>query len=107
MNEPVVQAQGEKSESLEEALQQESGVIAWDELARHFARGVVVRVSGTLDLLTVAKGFAEDDKVQVEQWLADTDVARASDDDARDWVKRSPQFRCVVAAPWVLVQELN
>ena len=102
-----MQGQGDMPASIEEALQQESGVIAWDELARHFARGVVIRVSGRLDLLAVAKGFAEDDKAQVEQWLADADVARASDDDARSWVERSPQFRCVVAAPWVLVQELS
>lgn len=94
-------------EGLDQSLQQEWGVISWDELARHFARGVVITVAGRLDLLVVAKGFAEDDKVLVEQWLAAEDVARASDDNARDWVARSPQFRCVVTAPWVLVQELQ
>ena len=107
MNESAAPKQNNKSADLADALQQESGVIAWDELARHFARGVVIRVSGRLDLLTVAKGFADDDKSQVEQWLSDADVARASDDDARTWVEHAPQFRCVVVAPWVLVQELN
>ncbi len=93
--------------TLDEALAQEWGVISWDELARHFARGVVITVSVRLDLLNVAKGFAADDKALVEQWLAAEDVARASDDDARAWVERSPSFRCVVTAPWVLVQEME
>lgn len=92
---------------LEQTLQQQSGIISWDELARHFARGVVITVSGRIDLLAVARGFAEDNKEQVERWIAADDVARASDDDARGWVERSPEFRCVVAAPWVLVQELH
>lgn len=108
-DQPPSQAVGQvpAEAATEDSLQQQSGIIAWDELARHFARGVVVTVSPRLDLLAVAQRFADDDTQSIEQWLKDADLARASDDDARSWVARSPQFRCVVVAPWVLVQELH
>lgn len=89
------------------SLEEQSGIITWHELARHFARGVVLTVSGSLDLLVVAQHVADDDSSQVERWLNDAQLARASDDHARDWVAREPSFRCVVVAPWVLVQELH
>ena len=91
----------------ERALELESGTIPWSELARHFARGVVLRLDGTADLVEVAAGLARDDVAMLEARLEDGSVRRASDDDARDWVAREPEFRCVVVAPWVLVQELH
>lgn len=86
-------------------LNRETGVIGWQELVRHFARGVVINVSEQLDLIEAAACLARDDTQQLQVWL-DTDVLRrASDDDARDWTAREPEFWCVVTAPWVLVQE--
>ena len=89
------------------ALELESGTIAWAELVRHFARGVVLRLDGTRDLAETGARLAADDVSALEAWLEDGSVRRASDDDARDWVAREPTFRCVVVAPWVLVQELS
>ena len=89
------------------ALELESGTIPWSELARHFARGVVLRLDGTVDLVDVAATLARDDVAALKARLDDGSVRRASDDDARDWVAREPEFRCVVVAPWVLVQELH
>ena len=91
--------------SLEDRLNQETGVIAWSELVRHFARGAVIHVSGDLDLIVAATCLIEDDAVQLKLWADEGKVRRASDDDARDWTKREPDFWCVVTAPWVLVQE--
>ena len=90
-----------------ETLELESGTIGWDELARHFARGVVLRLDGTRDLVETAAALAADDVAALQGWIDDGSVRRASDDDARDWVARAPEFRCVVVAPWVLVQELH
>lgn len=90
--------------TLQEQLQQESGVIGWQDLARHFARGVLIKVDASLDLIAVAAGFAEDDSQQVQLWLEQGLIARVSDDDARQWIVEEPDFTCVVAAPWVLAQ---
>lgn len=91
-------------QDLRAQLNLETGRIQWRELAPHFARGVVVRVAPELDLVEVALRFAQDDRPQVERWLASGDLARASDDDARAWSAADTSFWAVVAAPWVLVQ---
>jgi len=88
-------------------LNAETGRIAWPELQRPFARGVLVRVDPGLDLVAVAAAFARDDRAALAAWLDDGSVARASDAEARDWQTRQPGFWAVVTAPWVLVQEIR
>ncbi|MFK7995507.1 MAG: DUF2288 domain-containing protein [Granulosicoccus sp.] len=95
----------EKEITLVDRLNQETGVIAWSELVRHFARGVVINVSVQIDLIDVAVCLIEDDATLLQAWADEGKVRRASDDDARDWTRREPDFWCVVSAPWVLVQE--
>ena len=91
--------------SLEQRLNQETAVIAWPELVRHFARGVVIHVSEHIDLIDAAVCLIEDNATLLQKWSEQGTVRRASDDDARDWTQREPEFWCVVTAPWVLIQE--
>ncbi len=86
-------------------LNRETGVLAWQELLRFFARGVVIKVHQDLDLVEVGRSMSADDTAAMQSWLDASLVSRASDDDARDWTERQPEFWCLVAAPWVLVQE--
>ena len=86
-------------------LNLETAVVAWSELVKHFARGVVIRVGSEVDLIEAAACLAEDDTETLQRWLTSGAVSRASDDNARDWTEREPDFWCVVTAPWVLVQE--
>ncbi len=92
-------------QSLHEQINAETAVVNWKELVRHFARGVVIKVSKEIDLIEAAACLAEDNATQLQSWLEHEQVMRASDDDARDWTAREPDFWCVVTAPWVLVQE--
>lgn len=84
----------------------ETGRINWAELQRHFARGIVVVVSGELDLIEVAVKLHEDDKHQFETWVNNKQIWRARDDDARQWQAANTEFWSVVVAPWVLVQAI-
>ena len=102
---PNQDAANEVELPLRDRLNAETGVLTWEELTPHFARGVVLRVSANVDLIDVAEKVILDDKSAVEPWMKSGDLRRATDDDARDWVKREPEFWCVVSAPWVLVQE--
>jgi len=95
----------EPIEILRAQLNNETGKLAWKELERHFARGVVIKVARGLDLVEVAARIAQDDKTSVERWLNDGRISRASTEDAADWNERQPVFWAVVTAPWVLVQE--
>jgi hypothetical protein len=90
---------------LQSRLNYETAVIEWHELVRHFARGVVIKINPSLDLIDAAECLAADNVEQLESWVSSDKLSRASDDDARDWTAREPEFWCVVTAPWVLVQE--
>jgi len=83
----------------------ETAIVNWHELVKHFARGVVIKINPSLDLLEAADGLVTDNVKLFEEWVAAGKLSRASDDDARDWTAREPEFWCVVTAPWVLVQE--
>ena len=96
----------EADELLRAKLNAETGRLPWSELERHFARGVVIKVAGELDLVEVAVAMSHDDKTMVEAWLTQGLIARAETDDALVWHAQQSQFWAVVAAPWVLIQEV-
>jgi hypothetical protein len=94
------------SEILRAKLNLETAQLAWPELERHFARGVVVKVAAGVDLVDAALQVAENNTATVQQWLADGRLAKAELADAEDWHARQPMFWAVVVAPWVLIQEV-
>lgn len=90
---------------LRHSLNAETGMLTWVELEKHFARGVVINVAPESNLLDVAVGFANDDKMLVKGWLNQEVVSALSTEQAKDWKARDPDLWSVVVAPWVLVQE--
>jgi hypothetical protein len=92
-------------EALKQQLNMETGRIAWQELQRHYARGVLIKVASDLDLVDVAIKFVKDDKSTIETWLSNGSIARANDDDAKTWTQATAVFWAIVVAPWVLIQE--
>jgi len=97
----------ESDELLRAKLNAETGKLAWKELERHFARGVVVWVAPELDLVDVAFQVSKDDKAAVEGWMVRGLVRRAETQDALVWHEQQSIFWAVVAAPWVLIQEIR
>lgn len=83
----------------------ETAVIAWQELQPFFARGAVLRVAGSLDLVAVAEALASDDKDRVAGWLTSGELCKLDEAGAEDYLTRGPRLWAVVVAPWVLVQE--
>ncbi len=86
-------------------LNMETSQIAWSELLRYFAGGLVIVVSNDLDLVDVAARFSIDDKATVEHWLLGGKLAKATDEQATAWLEADTLLWAVVARPWVLVQE--
>jgi len=100
------QAQAHQEQKLLHAkLNLETSQIAWSELLRYFAGGLVIVVGSDLDLVDVAARFAIDDKTTVEQWLNAGKLAKATDQQASGWLEADTLLWAVVARPWVLVQE--
>jgi hypothetical protein len=93
------------AEILRAKLNGETAKVAWAELQRHHARGVVVCVAGELDLIDVAVAMAQDNGAAVSRWMQAGQLEKPTDDQTRDWLARDPDLWSVVVAPWVLVQE--
>ena len=86
-------------------LNAQTGKLTWSELARHFARGAVVSVDPSLDLVEVAELLVRDSGEAVERLYSQGRLRRADDRDALKWHQDESEFWAVVVAPWVLVQE--
>ena len=83
---------------------QETAKITWSELERFFARGRVLCVHPSLDLIDVAIAMKNDDTAQLTQWTQATQVQHLPDNVAKQWATREYSLWAVVIAPWVLVQ---
>jgi len=94
------------AEELRQTLNIESGKCGWPEIQVQFARGMVVVIDPSLDLIDVSEKFVKDDKNSIEQWMNDNKICRATDADAKTWVNSDPTFWAVVVPPWVLVQNI-
>lgn len=88
-------------------INNETSKIEWQELQRFFAGGWLIYVSAETNLLDVAVAFSEDNKNQVSKWLTSGEVAKVTDDQAKDWHDNKASFWSTVIKPWVLIQPLN
>ena len=85
-------------------LNQETAGIAWSELSRWFASGMVIAVSPDLDLIEVAAAMTRDDTVAVRQWMSAQRIAKVTDEQASTWLEQDRQVWAIVIKPWILVQ---
>ena len=93
-------------EVLRGKLNLETARIPWRDLQRFFAAGRAVFVDPQVSLVDAAAVISEDNKPQVEQWLATGQLGRVTDRQAEVWQSADTQMWAVVVKPWVLVQPL-
>lgn len=89
---------------LRSKLALETALIGWRELEVHHARGTVVRVDASLDLVEVAYELTQDNKHQFQLWMDAGVVGTVEDEDAHAWHQENTGVWALVVAPWVLVQ---
>jgi hypothetical protein len=85
-------------------INNETSQISWLELQRFFAGGWLIYVSSNTNLLDVAVAFTLDNKDEVSKWLTSGEVARVSDEQAKQWLEKNTTFWSTVVKPWVLIQ---
>jgi len=84
----------------------ETARVSWGELERLFAAGNVIQVAAGLDLIEVARVFAEDETAQLRSWMQAEQVGYLDDATAVRWSSGNDEdLWGVVVRPWVLVQE--
>ena len=93
------------AEELRQKILLETARMGWQELARWFARGMVVIAEPGLDLVEAAACLAENDQARLQGWIEAGQIRRALDADAKRWHAADQEFWAVVVAPWVLVQD--
>ena len=88
-------------------INNETAQISWSELQRFFAGGWLIYVSSDTNLLDVAVAFSLDDKDKVSRWLTSGEVAKVSDQQAKQWHAENKTFWSTVTKPWVLIQPIT
>lgn len=96
---------GDLSEDRWALFLSQTAQISWAEVAPLFARGQVIQVSDSIDLIAAAVAVAEDDKTQVAQWMAQHQFGLLDLSTAKRWAQGEPNLWAVVVNPWVLVQQ--
>lgn len=100
------QGEASKAQTVLAQLHAETAKVRWPELERHFARGVVLKVKYSQDLVKIAAAMVDNETQQIASWMQSGDLSKVSVEDAKVWLERDAVFWAVVAAPWVLVQEI-
>ncbi len=95
----------EQPSTLYAKLLGETAPISWQELQPFFARGALLWVDATMDLVEVALAVAQNEQAKVAAWLAAEQVSKVEERRAEDLLARDPKLWAVVVAPWVLIQE--
>lgn len=91
--------------TLSQKLHSETALIAWVELQKFFAQGVVMLVDGSLNIVETAVLFAEDQADDIAKLVTANTLTYPSNDQARNWFDTDAELWSVVVAPYVLVQE--
>lgn len=86
-------------------LHAETAAIEWKDLERFFARGNLLRVDSTLDLVDAAHEIATDNKDTIQEWMNKGLLAGVSNDEANLWSKDKTELWSVIVLPWILVQQ--
>lgn len=94
----------DQQNDLEQKILSETAKVDWSSLETFYAKGSVIWISSTLDLIDVAMKFAEDDTASIQSLLLSGDIEKMTPARASQWHDQRPELWATVIAPWVLVQ---
>lgn len=83
----------------------ETAVIEWKALERFWAKGDLIWVDASLDLIAVAQAMAENRSETFAEWRNAGTVGPVSADQALDLQSRDPEIWAVVVSPFIVIQE--
>jgi len=98
---------GEDQQGTQDKLEKYTGVVDWDYLKPHFTSGALIYVDPCLEITTVGKAVAEDEKGKIEAWLKSGDLLIPSELHQEWWEQNPQEFTALVVSPFVLMQPLE
>ncbi|MBL4674306.1 MAG: DUF2288 family protein [Arenicella sp.] len=97
--------QSQTFQSMTEKLHSETALMHWVDLQTFFAKGMVLYVDESLDLIKTAVLFADDMADELAPQIESELITQPSNDQAREWYDKTIELWTVVVAPYILVQE--
>ena len=89
---------------LKERLNLETAKISWKEIEAFFAKGTLLQIEESEDLVNVAELIAANNEKEIETLIVNKKIAFATTDWVRKNCKPTTQLWTVVVAPYVLCQ---
>ncbi|ROL78400.1 DUF2288 domain-containing protein [Pseudomonas vranovensis] len=83
----------------------ETAIIEWKALERFWAKGDLIWVEPTLDLIEVAQAMAENRSETFAKWRNAGTVGAVTAEQALDLQSRDPEIWAVVVSPFIVIQE--
>jgi hypothetical protein len=91
---------------MRDSLAASVGPVHFSDLRAHLARGAVIIVDRSLDILDVGVAIAKDDKDVVAAWIDKGLLTKPSLEELARWEKiEDARWESLVVAPYVLVKE--
>ncbi|MHC6224393.1 DUF2288 domain-containing protein [Pseudomonas sp. X10] len=83
----------------------ETAIIEWKALERFWAKGDLIWVDPSLDLIEVAQAMAENRSETFANWRNAGTVGPVTAEQALDLQGRDPEIWAVVVSPFIVIQE--
>lgn len=91
---------------MRETLLASMGPIEFSDIRAHLARGAVILVDPSLDLLEVGEAVARDDKARVAGWIESGLIGKPTLEQIEAWSKiEGAAWTSLVVQPFVLIRE--
>lgn len=87
-----------------EELESQTLVAPYVDIEVHLKRGAVFLIDESLVLCEVGLAIAHDQRAQVEEWLNERLIVKASPLDLEQWRKQKQFFKILIVQPFVLAQ---
>lgn len=93
-------------QELKDKIKNETAPIPWQDLQIPFARGIIIQVSGHLEITEVAFEISKNNLMTVNQWVEEGKLSHVRDEQALEWFNQKADLLTTIVKPWVLIQEL-
>ena len=94
----------ESTLTTEEKLNMETGTLLWKDLELFFAKGNLIRVENSQDLIKVAAMIADNAHQEIEVLIANKQIEFMTPDWVKNNCESNSEFWTVVVAPYVVCQ---